>query len=316
MLISSLGQVLLTYGFLLLIRTVLVFSLTTLEILTATYGGADFTAIFQNRYAAAQSKPGVTDPGFTFTANNDLFTNDPNPGINKVAVVVYRAFFGEAGQFSNFKTVVVKENESGTLTVPKQSDGIWQPPAPGGRNQFIISATWSNKDVTPQVKQQYSQSSGAPGVPSSITVSAAALGPDPTFGIQKQLSVTYANRVNDSWRFRVAVELNGSENWTLLIQPAVFRPQDLRLNIISATWGGKEYTNWVREHYISNTILNPPTDSNNKWNFEPSNDFFGPDPNPGYQKTFVVAFRFANKVGTTTGPLVDPKQPAIFTPAW
>lgn len=231
-------------------------------------------------------------------------------------MVVYRAFFSGAAQYSNFKTVSVKEFETGTLTVPKQADGIWQPPAPGGRNQFIISASWFNKDVTSQVQQQYSQSNGAPSVPTSITVSVAALGPDPAFGINKQLSVTYANRVGSSWQFRVAVDLHQEDKWTLLIRPAAYLPRDLRLNILSATWGGKDYTNWVREHYITNTILNPPTDDNNKWDFSPSNDFFGPDPAPGVHKTFVVAFRFANKVGTTTGPLIDPKQPAIFTSAW
>lgn len=316
MLLLSFGQLLLTYGFLLIAQSLFAYSLTTLEIISATWGGADFTKIFQNRYAEALSKTAGQDPGFTFTATNDFFTSDPNPGINKVAVVVYRAFFGEAGQFGNFKTVSVAEDNTGTLTVPKQSDGIWQPPAPGGRNQFIISATWYNKDVTDQVKQQYGQSSGAPSTSSPITVSVAALGTDPALGINKQLSVTYANRVNNFWQFRVAVDLNASGDWSLRIQPAVYNPRDLRLNIVSATWGGKDYTNWVRDRYISNTIRNPPTDTNNKWFIAPSNDFFGPDPNPGYRKTVVVGFRFGYKVDTTTGPFIDPSQPPIFTAAW
>lgn len=316
MLVSSFGQLLLTYGSFLIIQGLSAYSLVTLDIASATWGGADFTKIFQDRYSDNLSKTDGVDPSFTFTANNDLFASDPNPGVNKVAVVVYRAFFGEAGQFSNFKTVAVKEYETGTLTVPRQSDGIWQPPAPGGRNQFIISATWSNKDVTNPVKQQWSQSVNGPSIPSLITVSVAALGPDPAFGTNKQLSVTYANRVNDFWQFRVAVNLNPAESWKLPILPAVYSPRDLRLNIVSATWGGKDYTNWVRDQYISNTILNPPTDTNNKWFITPSNDFFGPDPNVGYRKTVVVGFRFGYKVGTTTGPLIDPKQPPIYTAAW
>lgn len=316
MLISSFGQLLLTYGSFLIIQSLSAYALVTLEIVSATWGGADFTKILQYRYTENLSKTNGVDPSFTFTANNDLFTNDPNPGINKVAVVVYRAFFGEAGQFSNFKTVAVKESETTTLTAPRQSDGIWQPPALGARNQFIISATWSNKDVTNPVKQQWSQSVNGPSIPSLITVSVAALGPDPAFGTNKQLSVTYANLVNGLWQFRVAVSLNQSGNWKLPILPAIYSPRDLRLNIVSATWGGKDYTNWVRDQYISNSILNPPTDTNNRWSISPSNDFFGPDPNAGYRKTVVVGFRFGYKVGTTTGPLIDPKQPPIYTAAW
>lgn len=191
MFISSFNQYLLICCCLLIAQSqcaaLLETSQTTLEILSATWGGADFTQIFQNRYAAAQSKAAGQDPSFTFQARNDFFGSDPNPGITKAAVVVYRAFFSGAAQYSNFKTVSVKEFETGTLTVPKQADGIWQPPAPGGRNQFIISATWFNKDVTSQVQQQYSQSNGAPSISTSIIVSVAALGPDPAFSVNKQL---------------------------------------------------------------------------------------------------------------------------------
>ena len=149
MLTSSFGQLLLTYGFFLIIQGLSAYSLVTLDIVSATWGGADFTKIFQNRYTDNLSKTNGVDPTFTFTAKNELFASDPNPGINKVAVVVYRAFFGEAGQFSNFKTVAVKESETGTLSAPRQSDGIWQPPAPGGRNQFIISAIPFMVQVSP-----------------------------------------------------------------------------------------------------------------------------------------------------------------------
>lgn len=319
MLIFSFGQQFFIYAFLLIAQSLPAYLLptsqVTLDIASATWGGSDFTQIFQDRYAAALSQNGGADPSFTFTADNDFFTNDPNVGVHKAAVIVYRAFYG-AGQWSNFKTVSVKETDIAILTAPNQADGIWTGPTPGNREQYIISATWYNKDVTPQVQKQFGQTSGAPSVPSSITVSIAALGADPADGTQKQLSVTYANFMNGSWRFRVAVDLNEAGSWTLSIRPAIYYPRDLRLNIISATWGGLDYTDWVREHYISQTLGLFPTDTNNIWSFTASNDFFGPDPAPGYHKTFVVAFRFAYRVGYTTGPLISQTDPPIYSSDW
>ena len=98
--------------------------------------------------------------------------------------------------------------------------------------------------------------------------------------------------------------------------PPLYQKSHLRLNIYSATWGSGDYTDFVRQMYISDTISTPPTNGSNRWSFTPSLTYFGPDPSRGIVKAFVVIYRVAYKVGTTSGVVFDPDDPMPWEPLY
>lgn len=104
-------------------------------------------------------------------------------------------------------------------------------------------------------------------------------------------------------------------------KPMSYQPADLRLNIYSVTYGTGVYTDYVRQQYFSNTIFNPPTNTNNSWGFTPTSspvspNYFGPDPNPGNHKTCVVIYRVAYCIGQTNGVVTGPNDPQPWDPAY
>ena len=105
-------------------------------------------------------------------------------------------------------------------------------------------------------------------------------------------------------------------------RPLTYQPRDLRLNIYSVTFGPVEYTNFVRQAYISQTIQKLPTDTVNNWSFKPTSDesgspsFFGADPFPGWSKACVVIYRVAYCIGQTNGFINGPNDPAPWDPQY
>ena len=101
-----------------------------------------------------------------------------------------------------------------------------------------------------------------------------------------------------------------------------YQPADLRLSIYSATYGNAEYTDFVRQAYISNTINNPPTNTTNAWSLTAtstpykSDGWFGPDPNYGVGKTAVVIYRVAYCIGKTDGIINGPNDPPPWDPLY
>ena len=172
-----------------------------------------------------------------------------------------------------------------------------------------------NKDCTAQVKAQFSAATFDPVNGTNINVSDTTLIPDPALGIAKQCSVTFGSYITGNWHYRVAVDIEGGW-WTLNIPPAILSILKRRLNNYSAAWAGQDYTQYVRQKYIADTINNPPTATTKTWNFTPSLAFFGPDPNPGVQKMFTTVFRYVNLTGYISGQLIDPDAPAVWTEAW
>ena len=111
------------------------------------------------------------------------------------------------------------------------------------------------------------------------------------------------------WRISNNVVDTGFDNGN--VGPPDYSLKDLRLNIYSATWGNKDYTDFMREQYITSTITNPPSDKANIWNLTASFARFGvkSDPDFGMQKVFVIVYRIAYKIGETNGKINSPKQP-------
>ena len=93
------------------------------------------------------------------------------------------------------------------------------------------------------------------------------------------------------------------------VGPPTYRNRDLRLNIYAATWGNKDYTDFVRQQYVSNTIANPPTDISNSWSLAANLARFGKDPDQWTHKSCVIIFRVAYLIGTTPGKIGNPKDP-------
>lgn len=80
-----------------------------------------------------------------------------------------------------------------------------------------------------------------------------------------------------------------------------YSPRDLRLIIRGASWGGANFTEFMKETYITSTIYNPPSDASNNFSFLSSPITLGSDPNPGLPKMFVLIYQVGYKVGETSG---------------
>ena len=88
---------------------------------------------------------------------------------------------------------------------------------------------------------------------------------------------------------------------------------DLRLSIYFASWGTSDVTDFVRRHYITDSLVNPPTvASGNTWSMTASNLNMGPDPNPNVGKSLVVIYRLAYVIGRTAGIVNDPNFSPTF----
>ena len=122
---------------------------------------------------------------------------------------------------------------------------------------------------------------------------------------------TYTNNTDGTFKDYVVVYDFLNYN-----NPLQYQKSDLRLNIYSATWGSGDYTDFVRQMYISSTLSTPPTNGLNRWSFTPSLTYFGPDPSRNIFKAFVVIYRLAYKVGTTSGVIFDPNDPMPWDPLY
>jgi hypothetical protein len=79
--------------------------------------------------------------------------------------------------------------------------------------------------------------------------------------------------------------------------------RDLRLIIRGASWGGANFTEFMKETYITSTIYNPPSDASNHFFFLPSPITLGSDPNPRLPKMFVLIYQVGYKVGGTSSTI-------------
>ena len=95
-----------------------------------------------------------------------------------------------------------------------------------------------------------------------------------------------------------------------------YYPEDLRLNIYSASWGSADYTSFVRQQYVTSTILTPPTSTTNTFSFVAQNPYFGPDPDYGVGKACVLVYRVAYCIGHTRGAITNPSDPPVWDPAY
>ena len=94
------------------------------------------------------------------------------------------------------------------------------------------------------------------------------------------------------------------------VGPPMYGPGELRLDIYAATWGCQDYTDFVRQQYISNTIGNPPTDTSNTWTLTASLNNFGADPDYKVQKSCTIIYRMAYRIGQTNGKISSPSDPS------
>ena len=291
-------------------------TIQNLQIVSATYGSSDMTSFVQKQLAYyLNANQNATS--WVFAVGTDFFLVDPNPNVLKMCVVVYRYLLGGSSTYSIFQSAFAPDGSDIMIVPTGHTFATSSDPTPGASNESIVTALWYSKDVTDLVKQQFQSSTGQNPEGTPITVSTSTLGPDPAPGRPKQLTVVYGRYINGRWYYCTKVDLNPAVSWTLLIPPAVPALQDRRLNIYSATWGGQDYTDYVRSLYIADTILHePPTSTSNKWAFFPDEDFFGPDPNPGTQKMFVLVYRVARLMGVQKGQLTDFNAPPVWTQAW
>lgn len=89
-----------------------------LNLLSVTFGGADYTDYARSKFQAALST-NRSMTTWSITASTSFFNSDPNPTINKVAVAVWRvsAKAGTNGQlaWSTFKSGAGESNSVLTL---------------------------------------------------------------------------------------------------------------------------------------------------------------------------------------------------------
>ena len=141
-----------------------------------------------------------------------------------------------------------------------------------------------------------------------MTTFQASTSPDPSVA---PLTFNYGNLTTDHNPTIVRTVDND-------IASPTFRPStcDLRLLICSATYGGREVTDFITQAYVTSTLTTPPTYIANGWLFVANNRTMGFDPAPGKHKSLCVIYRVGYIVGTTSGPISVPKDPAWNDPAW
>ena len=191
-------------------------------IVTCTYGGADVTFVARQKISVnLDPRMGALS---SFTPSNDFFGFDPNYGVQKVCVVVYRVLWkasdGTTVQaVGPFRSVAATEGYKITLTwvetVAKGS--VFTEPTPDATNQYLVSAYWFTKNITSTAGplfgslarvNQRDHNSGQPNYPSiSYQVSETTCGPDPAVGTNKQFSVTYGSWYSGRWVYQAAVDL-------------------------------------------------------------------------------------------------------------
>lgn len=304
--------------------------LNNLNVVSATYGGADCTAWVQKQFGNYIMPLGNTGTKWNITIGNTFFGFDPNPGIPKSAVITYRYFLEQpsindrAEYYSPCQTVAGTENQTITISPVGQTFQTFHWPAPTSVNETIVAAYWSFLDVTAAVQAQWTKSTSNPDLTNgtAITVSSDLLGPDPWSGVKKSFTVVLGRHINNQWYFDTRVDIQSPMSWTLNIPPAIPAISKRRLNIYSAVWGGQDYSAFVRNRYISDilgvtyTPENVISNTQNTWSFEPNVTTLGPDPLPGTQKAFTIVYRIAALKGTETGNIINPSAPACWTEAW
>jgi hypothetical protein len=304
--------------------------LNNMDIVSATYGGSDYTAYLQTQLSNYVAPLGNTAMTWSIPVSNAFFGFDPNPGVLKAAVITYRYFLEQpsmedkAAYYSPYQTVAGREGQTITISPAGRTFPTYILPGPTSSNEIIIAAYWLDKDVTAAVQTQWASLTGSPDLVNgtAITVSTDKLGPDPLNMTPKQCTVVLGRYINGSWYHDTRVDLQSPVSWTLRIPPAVPAILNRRINIYSAVWGGQDYTSYLRNRYFSDilgvtssagSVIN---DTQNVWKFSPNVNTLGPDPLPGTLKAFTIVYRIAAFQGTQDGHLIDPKAPPCWTEAW
>ena len=154
----------------------------------------------------------------------------------------------------------------------------------------------------------YAPNSSTPYAPHSLWVTDTAFVAT-TSSDASQFIARWTSGAND------IATLNSSTSSTL--PPCQYQPKDLRLHIYSATYGGSDYTEYVRQKYNSSLISQPPTSTSNSFSFTVGNDYFGGDPWRNNPKACCIIYRLAYAINSTSGPIFDSAtDPPLTDPGW
>lgn len=208
---------------------------STPQVISCVWGSGDYTT-FLRQYVALAIVGNSKLTSLSFFPDVDFFPGgDPNPGLNKVCVVVWRnpvpGSTPSVPLWSQFKTSIglesypPKSNNGTAVTI--RWDGVgdtkWMPPPmPGHRGQIVVLAYWFNADKTAPAVTEMNKY-GDSIIPSSPTflVNSITMQGDPSPSHpDKQFCVIYANWEWDiqDWTFHTAAGMGGS-SWNLVIPP-------------------------------------------------------------------------------------------------
>lgn len=297
---------------------------SNIHIISVTYNGQDYTSLTRTKYNTALAA-GNTGQNWGFYPNEAFFGAAANANTYFYCILVYRILVsvpsssGTQLQWSAPITKVAAKNS--LLAVETQYSASANPSrippaATTNTGRFIVAAFWHNVDVTAAAQGQLVASKAALSAAASITVSPDAFGADPAAGVVKQFTAVYAKNISNQWYYGTVTTAQAPVSYTISIPPAIIGLAEQRLNIYSATYGSRDYTDWIRKKYIHDVYTNPPTDSSNVWTFTPSNTFFGEDPNPNVHKFFTITYRIGGTLSYSTGQLVDPGTALVTNQAW
>ena len=168
----------------------------------------------QKKLADYPTTPNFDHDSWSFTVGSAFFGFDPNPNIPKMAVVTYRYMMPGPNSWSTHQIAAIGDWQTMTIRCPETLTSFhW--PDPGPANQCVLAAFWYNKDVTAQVQGRFAASMNSPdfadGTIFPITVN--FLGPDPSPGVPKQLTILYASCIYNKWYYRTLVQLQAGDGY-------------------------------------------------------------------------------------------------------